>query len=134
MLYGIPYTSIDEVWDEVRPWIEAACLSSRGKFDADDIRIGLLDRDDQLWIWRTPTAYAVGVTRILVYPKQRVCSIRICTGRNRHEWQKECIAQLEAWAKSQGCDAMELQARVGWSRVLASQGYETTHCYVEKAL
>ena len=132
MLYGIPYTSIDDVWHEVRPWIEAACSRSRGKFDADDIRIGLLERDVQLWIWRTPTAYAVGVTRITKYPKQTVCTIRICTGRNRHEWQKECIAQLEAWAKSQGCDAMELQARPGWEKALP--GYDKTHVYLERKL
>lgn len=132
MLYGIPAHQVDEVWHEVRPWIDAACKTSRGKFDADDIRLGLLQRDDQLWIWRTPTSYAVGVTRILIYPKQKVCSVRIATGRNRQEWQKECIAQLEAWAKSQGCDGMELQARPGWEKALP--GYDKTHVYLERKL
>jgi hypothetical protein len=132
MLYGIPFTSIDDVWDEVRPWIEAACVRSRGKFDANDIRIGLLERDDQLWIWRSETAYAVGVTRITKYPKKTVCTIRIVTGRNRREWEKECIAQIECWAKSQGCDAMELQARPGWKKALPD--YDMTHVYLEKEL
>lgn len=132
MLYGIAAHLVDEVWEDVRPWIEAACATSRGKFDANDIRIGLLERNDQLWIWRTETAFAVGVTRILIYPKQKVCSIRIATGRNRHEWQKACVQQLEAWAKSQGCDAMELQARPGWEKALPD--YDKTHVYLEKAL
>lgn len=132
MLYGIPSTSIDDVWDEVRPWIEAACARSRGKFDADDIRIGLLERDDQLWIWRSATAFAVGVTRINRYPKQRVCTIRIVTGRNRGEWERQAIETIEAWARSQGCHAMELQARPGWGRVLP--GYEVTHHYLERKL
>ena len=132
MLYGIPAHLVDEVWDEVRPWIAAACKRSRGKFDENDIRIGLLERDDQLWIWRSPTAYAVGITRILPYPKQKVCTIRIVTGRNRKEWEKECIAQMEQWAKAQGCAAMELQARPGWESALPD--YDKTHVYLEKQL
>lgn len=132
MLYGIPAHVIDDVWDEVRPWIAAACKTARGKFDENDIRIGLLERDDQLWIWRSPTAYAIGITRITNYPKQRVCTIRIVTGRNRREWEKECIAAIERWAKAQGCDAMELQARPGWEKALPE--YDKTHVYLEKRL
>lgn len=132
MLYGIPHTDIEAVWGEVLPWISAACKRSRGKFDAEDIKRGVLNREDQLWIWRTATSYAVGITRLLNYPKQRVCTIRIVTGRNRKEWEKECIAQIEAWAKSQGCDAMELQARPGWEKALP--GYDKTHVYLEKPL
>jgi hypothetical protein len=136
MLYGIPSTSIDDVWDEVRPWIAAACERSRGKFDADDIRIGLLERDDQLWIWRTDTAYAVGVTRLVNYPKQTVCALRIVTGRNMAEWIEPAMAGIEQWAKSQGCAAMELCARPGWERALRSRvsGYDKTHVYLERAL
>ena len=132
MLYGIPSTAIDAVWEEVRPWIAAACKTSRGKFDALDIKRGLLERDDQLWIWRSATAFAVGITRITNYPKQRVCTIRIVTGRNRREWEKECISQIERWATAQGCDAMELQARPGWERTLPD--YDKTHVYLEKRL
>jgi hypothetical protein len=132
MLYGIPAHVVDDVWDEVRPWIAAACKRSRGKFDENDIRIGLLERDDQLWIWRTETAYAVGVTRIVVHPKKKVCAIRLVTGRNRREWEKECIARIESWAKSQGCEAMELQARPGWKSVLPD--YDMTHIVLEKRL
>ncbi|KVU10659.1 hypothetical protein WK62_05185 [Burkholderia ubonensis] len=132
MLYGIPAASIPEVWGEVCPWIAAACRTSRGKFDENDILRGLLDRDDQLWIWKTPTAFAVGVTRLVHYPKQMVCTVRIVTGRNRREWEQQCVEQIEAWAKAQGCHAMELQARPGWEKVLA--GYDKTHVYLEKQL
>lgn len=136
MLYGIPSTAVDAVWGEVRPWIEDACKRSRGKFDADDIKTGLLNRDDQLWIWKTETAYAVGVTRLVHYPKQMVCTIRIVTGRNAREWAAPAMQAMQEWAKAQGCAAMELQARPGWERVLraASPGYERTHVYLEKTL
>lgn len=134
MLHGIPAHLIDEVWDEVRPWLADACKTSRGKFDENDIRIGLLERDDQLWIWRTPTAFAVGVTRLINYPKQRVCQLRIVTGTNMDEWAQPCIEAIERWAKANGCDAMEFQARPGWERFLSCRGYDKTHVYLERAL
>jgi hypothetical protein len=132
MLQGIPAHLVDEVWDDVRPWIAEACKSSRGKFDENDIRLGLLERDDQLWIWNTPTAFAVCVTRLSNYPKQRVCNLRIVTGRNRDEWYRTGLATIEAWARDNGCAAMELCARPGWSRLLSD--YDMTHVYLEKRL
>ena len=134
MLYGIQRTEVDSVWGEVRPWIEAACARNRGKYDAEDIRAGLLSGEDQLWIWKTATAFAVGVTRLSNYPKQRVCALRIVTGRNAAEWQVEALATIERWAKEQGCAAMELCARPGWSRRIRKHGYDMTHLFLEKAL
>ncbi|WP_157639443.1 hypothetical protein [Burkholderia ubonensis] len=89
-----------------------------------------------MWIWKTPTAFAVGVTRLVHYPKQMVCTVRIVTGRNRREWEEAAIEQIEAWAKAQGCHAMELQARPGWWRGFLRRlgGYEMTHLYCEKQL
>lgn len=134
MLYGIPAHQIDDVWDEVRPWIERACETTRGKFDAQDIRLGLLTGEDQLWIWKTPTAFAVGVTRLANYPKQRVCNLRIVTGENMEEWAAPCIETIEAWARSNGCHAMEFVARPGWEKFLRRIGYDKTHSYLERAL
>ena len=134
MLYGIPAHLVDEVWDEVRPWIAAACKTSRGKFDENDIRIGCLEREDQLWIWRTETAFAVGITRIVNYPKKSVCSLRIVTGRNMKEWYLPCLETIEKWAKANGCHAMEFQARPGWERMIRPLGYDKTHLYLEREI
>lgn len=132
MLYGIQPNEIEAAWVEVRPWIQAACRRNRGKYDAADIYTGLVNGDDQLWIWKSPDAFGVGITRVVVYPKQSVCSIRIVTGTNAQVWRDECVATIEAWAKAKGCAAMELVARPGWARRL--KGYDMTHVYLEKAL
>lgn len=134
MLYGIQRDEINVVWPEVRPWLEQACATSRGKFDAEDIRAGLLAGEDQLWIWKTPTAFAVGITRIANYPKKSVCTLRIVTGKNMDEWAVPCIQTIERWAKANGCADMELQARPGWERLLSRLGYEKTHVYLERLL
>ncbi len=134
MLYGIPIPQINEVWEEVRPWIEKACETTRGKFDAEDIRAGLLTGEDQLWIWKTATAFAVGITRLSNYPKQRVCNLRIVTGTNMAEWADACIETIEKWARANGCQAMEFQARPGWKAFLKPRGYDETHLYLERPL
>jgi hypothetical protein len=134
MLYGIQCTEVDSVWAEVRPWIEEAALTTRGKWDAEDIRAGLLTGEDQLWIWKTPTAFAVGITRLANYPKQRVCTLRIVTGTNMAEWAVPCIETIEAWGRANGCHAMEFQARPGWKQFLSGRGYDHTHSYLEKSL
>ena len=41
---------------------------------------------------------------------------------------------IEAWARAQGCAAMELIARPGWSRILRRHGYDITHVFCEKEL
>jgi hypothetical protein len=134
MLYGIQIAEIDAVWPEVCPWIEAACRTNRGKYDAEDIRRGLLAGADQLWIWKTPTAFAIGITRLVDYPKQKVCTLRIVTGTNAAEWQHAAVETIERWAKENGCQAMEFCARPGWGKRLRNQGYEMTHNYLEKPL
>lgn len=134
MLYGIQIKDIEAVWPEVRPWLEDACATSRGKFMVDDIFDGLMAGVDQLWIWKSPTAFAVGITRLSEYPRQRVCNLRIVTGRNMGEWAQPCIETIEKWAKAQGCSAMEFQARAGWERFLSKRGYDKTHVYLERSL
>jgi hypothetical protein len=134
MLYGIQPAEINAVWEDVRALIEGACATTRGKFDAHDIKAGLLTGEDQLWIWRTATAFAVGITRLANYPKQRVCTLRIVTGNNMEEWAEPCIKTIEKWAKANGCHAMEFQARPGWERFLRPRGYDKTHVYLERAI
>jgi hypothetical protein len=132
-LIGIPSAEIDAVWPLVEPQIAAACRRGRGKETSDDIRRALKARDQQLWLAWDGAIAAVAVTQIVRHPRKTCCRIRICAGRKLPSWQAY-IAAIEAWARAQGCAAMELIARPGWSRVLAPHGYETTHVYCEKEL
>ena len=132
MLHAIQPHQIGDVWWEVLPWIEASCRRNRGKYDAGDILDGLFSGEDQLWIWRSPTAFAVGITRISNYPKCKVCAVRIVTGTNSAEWREQTLHAIEDWARQNGCASMELITRKGWARHLKE--YEMTHVYLEKKL
>lgn len=132
MLYGIQVGELPGVWPHVKADIDAASVTSRGKFTGDDVLSDLQKGDAQLWIWHTDTARAVLITQIVNYDRNKCCSIRIATGHNYPEWASVAIKRIEEWAKAQGCDAMELIARPGWKRIL--EGYEMTHIHLEKAL
>lgn len=133
-LVGIPSKNVDQVWPLIEERIEEACLTSRGKEKAFDIRRSARHGEKQIWVvWDEDVKdiLAVVVTELAVYPRKMVCRINICVGDERERWQHH-IAVIEAWARQKGCRAMELFARPGWSRVLKPFGYDTTHHMVEK--
>lgn len=132
-LIGIPSAEIDAVWPLAEPLIAGACRRGRHKDAPDDIRRALKACDLQLWLAWDGAIAALAVTQIATHPRKTCCRIRICTGRERRSWEAH-IATIEAWAKAQGCAAMELIARPGWSRILRRHGYDITHVFCEKEL
>jgi hypothetical protein len=132
-LVGIPSTQIDAVWPLVEPMLAAACRRGRDKDAPEDVRSALKARDLQLWVAWHDAAVALAVTEIVRHPRKTCCRIRFCTGRDRKSWQPY-IATIEQWAKANGCAAMELIARPGWSRFLRRHGYAATHIFCEKEL
>jgi hypothetical protein len=45
------------------------------------------------------------------------------------------VPVIEAWAKEQGCSAISLVGRKGWTRsFLRDRGYQTIHCEMAKEI
>ena len=119
-------------WPQAQPWIAEAVVTSRGKFTKDWFRDRLVAGDMQLWLLEDGDTFGVVVTQVYDYPANRCCLIRIATGRNVGDAIEGGIRQIEDWARSQGCHAMELIARLGWKRRLTD--YDMTHVVLEKQL
>jgi hypothetical protein len=135
-LVGIPPETVDQVWPLIEARIEEACLTSREKETAFDVRRDARYGERQVWvIWDgdAKEVLAVVVTQLINHPRKRTCRINICVGEQRERWQHH-IRIIENWARENGCRGMELMARPGWSRVLKQHGYDTTHHMVEKDL
>jgi len=132
-LLGIPSTDIDAVWPLVEPMLAAACRRGRDKDAPEDVHRALKGGEMQLWLAWENAVVALAVTEIVLHSRKTCCRIRFCTGRDRRSWQP-AIAAIERWAKANGCGAMELIARPGWSRFLRHHGYATTHFFCEKEL
>jgi len=47
---------------------------------------------------------------------------------------KELIYAVEIWGRANGARAAEIESRPGWSKALASEGYEITQVCIRKVL
>ena len=104
----------------------------------DELLQELNDGSAQLWVaWKEPRdavvrqAEAVLVTYIVVSKAAKVCQLWLCSGTDRENW-KHHMGTIEAWARHEGCTALEAVARPGWKKVL--NGFKLTHVILEKRL
>jgi len=131
-LQGVPSWALAEIWQIVAPLVDAACHRSSGRFTADILRAACERADMQLWIAKDEEGIgAVMITEVFTYPTGlKVCSVIVLTGRYWRRWIG-LLADLEAWARGQGCTMIQAQARPGWERVL---GWKRPHVMIEKCL
>lgn len=110
-------------WTRAAPLLEPAL---DGSYTLDDVRAELAAGRAQLW---TLPQSAV-VTQVHHYPRLRVLRVWLAGGdldelrRNTH--------RLDDVARQFGCDAVELEARKGWSRVM--DDYDTLKVVLRKEL
>jgi hypothetical protein len=117
---GVPAATIERVWPRVLPWIERALAEGLGHLDSTDLRAALERRDMQLWIARREDAVVAAlVTEIVAYPRRKVCRLVLMGGEDgeREAWLP-WLPLLEAWARAEGCDLVEIYGRPGWARLV----------------
>ena len=136
---GVAAAEVDALWPSVAAHFEGVAARSRGRFSGQDWRRSFIDRSRQLWVAHAPAGAAIGEVRAVLatelrqYPGRQVAALAACAGSGREDWTG-FLAVVEAWARTQGCAAIEAQARPGWRRVLAPYGYAATHVILEKEL
>lgn len=101
-----------------------------GRFD--DVEADVLASNAYLWLAIDNDAIlAAAVTKVTNEPLGRLCTIVACGG---YDWDRfgRLIEGLEKYAKSEGCTAMEICGRPGWSRRL--KDYRTVKIVIRKEL
>ncbi len=139
-LVRIPTSNVNEVWSLVKQDIQNALTYSGDYTDSQFVFDCLKNNKMQMWIiWDKSKSktlekyYGVVVTEVIQRKLKKSCQIFIMTGRHRQKWTS-LIQVLEDFALEQNCDLMELNARVGWQRVLQNYDYKRTHVVLEKQL
>lgn len=133
-LERVPPDDLPGIWMEIAPRLQSAVDTSRGKLELGDFA-ALIGADRmQLWLVRNGNKIAgVVVTEVADFPRQVVCRIVACVGVGLHDWIG-FIEEIEDWARTVGCGAMQLIARKGYARALRQFDYEQTHVLLEKEL
>ena len=135
-LVGVPASSVEQLWDEVKPMLEKGISHGDGELDINDILKFLLDRAMQLWVlydYSGDTVVMAGVTEIVNYPKYKVCRAVILGGDSLDQWVKY-IQGIEAWAVEMGCTKVEAYGRRGLAKKMESIGYSNRYVLIRKDL
>lgn len=130
---GIPANLVEHFWKVAEPYIKRALEHASGEFLPSDLKTFCKDRTIQLWLVNEGDKVIGAVTTEIVnYPRRRHCRVITLAGSNAKEWMSELDIILCAWAKQQGCDAIEAYVRKGFVPLLANYGMKHKYSAVVK--
>jgi hypothetical protein len=117
---------VEQHFDRVWPWIEAALQRDVQTHGKGDIRAMLLSGEAQLW----PGENCALVTVVQRFPLTSICVAWLAGGDLSQIVQ--LAPAIEAWAKSVGCSHSQIAARRGWLKALT--GYREAGALMIKEL
>lgn len=111
------------------PWIRAALEYDGDTHTVEDVLLEVATGECQFWPGRTSAI----ITEVRKYPRKTVLHYWLAGG-DLHELE-EMSAQIETWAREQGCTRITLAGRRGWARTfLRDRGYEPQSAILAKEL
>lgn len=125
--------TLEEYWIKTRSMIADACKRSFGAYEAIDVMREIAMGKMTLWVAEDEKVRGLAITEFIKYPRAKVCVVVCCTGTKLKEWL-HYLSEIEAWAKSQGCNRIRPICRKGWAKLLAKMDYKPGHIELEKAL
>lgn len=121
-------------WPILGPMLSPVVAMNQGEFTTIDVLTQLLEQNWQLWtIIKHERPVAALVTEIISYPSKRVCRVVLLGGADFNSW-KHLITEIEDFALSCGCTALEAITRPGMARKAKSIGFEPYAIVVTKNL
>lgn len=122
---------VHEIWPHVRHLLRAACCRT-GLNAFSDIEANILSGRSLLWVaWDRQAIEAAAATILIGSEIGKVCIITACSGSSMTRWLP-LIAQIENYARKEGCARVRIYGRKGWLRVL--DGYAQKHVIMDKDL
>lgn len=116
---GVPAKDIDVAWPIAQSDICAALKYCDSKYTSAYIYTSL--KNGSMQLWAVPNGW--WVTQIDEYPGKKVCTIMFAGGKYTN-WL-ECGESLKDWARSIGCESIEIHGRKGWARKLGLEVIST---------
>ena len=109
---------IDTVWESILPYMEEVVSHSQGEATSDHYYEELSSGSMQLWAAvEEEELLACMVTQIAPYPNKKVMRIIALGGVEMDKWI-QFLPDVEHWASSVGCTALEAWGRKGWLKIL----------------
>ena len=106
------HTSLLDDWERCKGFIEPALEYAGHSHTIDDV----WDAIDNKYAAFFPFEKSAIVVEIVKYPQAKSCRIWLAGGDMDELMEAE--KKVAKWAKSEGCDGMEIICRHGWKRQL----------------
>lgn len=113
-------------WERCHKYISDALAYAGGTHTMEDVYHAVATGKAQFH----PLEKSAIITEIVDYPQRAICRIWLAGGELDELMQAE--KSIAVWAKSLGCDAMEIIGRKGWQRQL--KDYTATAVILAKDL
>src|SRR5262245_47838496 len=132
-LICIPPARVHEFWPHARALIKAAM--EKGDINPfAGVERAVLAGGALLWLAWDADARVIAaacVSELQVVGARKLCVIVACGGHGMHRWLP-LLAPIEEYARAEGCSAMRIMGRAGWTRVL--KDYRRKRVILEKRL
>jgi hypothetical protein len=121
----IPHEFVNQVWDEVKDFLNDAAHYTYGRYDINDIYEKITEYGYNLWIAFDDDNKIKGavVTNFAHYPKKKYLVMTYCGGVDLEEWKSPMLKLLQQYAFDTGCDGVEATARLGWAKIFKNDGH-----------
>lgn len=126
---------IESMWPFIEGYMKRAAKYTYGRYEAEDIKEGLLNKPQQLWIAFDDTKiYGAVVTEITEYPRMKVLTVHFLAGVEFETWKDPMLKLVQQFGKDNGCKLIDSYGRPGWERVWANYGYTKRFIFYELPL
>lgn len=120
---------IDEFWPHVKPMLQAA-TEQCGDWSLLDIRAAL-DSFALLWIACSDAGIEAAAVTQLIQTKNGLACHAVACGGSGEQWVQH-LAEIEKYAKEEGCSVIRIEGREGWRRVF--KDYKLAWITLEKRI
>ncbi len=132
----IPTLQCRGVWKRVKTHLESAIAASKGRWQPEYVLAALVLNEQSLWsiIDQDGKCFGAATTQCIDYPERRILAIHYLGGENFDDWYTILLDALTNYAREQGCDAIECNARFGFWKWFKYDGFERISMFYEKTL
>ena len=115
--------------------MKQAAKYTYGRFEAEDIKEGLLKQPQQLWIaFDDKKIYGAVVTEVTKYPRMTALTVHFLAGIEFETWKEPMLRLVQQFGKDNGCKLIDSYGRPGWEKVWANYGYTKRFIFYELPL
>jgi hypothetical protein len=126
--FPVPKEAVGLLWGTIGPMMEKSAMTTRGKFDGDDIRARIENGEYLLWVIDIDGQIVAGITtRIIEYPGCKSLSLDWIAGIRMSEWIETAQSAMEKHARHNGCAILEGYGRDAWLRWTRRFGWKESY-------